>query len=305
LTTDPLHAAGAVVWRGEEDGPEVAVIHRPRYDDWTFPKGKLEAGEHVIAAALREVREETGLTVVLGRPLPTVRYPLQGRLKRVDYWTARVAGDDGFVPGDEVDELRWVPLDRARELLSHAWDVDLLGALTAAPLSTVPLVLVRHASAGSRQTWQGEDARRPLDEEGWVQAAVLATVLPAYRPEILLSSPSLRCVQTLEPYGSDITPEPLLSEESYDPPKTTALVAELTAPAALCSHGKVLPPLLAALGGVGGEFAALSESGALGEPNEPNGLGGLNGEEAHLAKGAFAVLHRLDGRVIAAERHAT
>ncbi|MGN9784637.1 NUDIX hydrolase [Nonomuraea sp. ZG12] len=275
MTTDPLRAAGAVVWRGEESGPEVAVIHRPRYDDWTFPKGKLEAGEHVIAAALREVREETGLTVVLGRPLPTVHYPLQGLLKRVDYWAARVTGDGGFVPGDEVDELRWVSLDRARELLSYAWDVDLLGTLTAAPLSTVPLVLVRHGSAGSRQTWQGEDARRPLDPEGQAQAAVLATVLPAYGPEILLSSPSLRCVQTLEPYSADITPEPLLSEETWDPPKTSALVGELTAPAVVCSHGKVLPSLLAALGG----------------------------EEEHLPKGGFTVLHRLDGQVIGAERH--
>jgi 8-oxo-dGTP diphosphatase len=278
LTTDPLRAAGAVVWRGEESGgPEVAVIHRPRYDDWTFPKGKLEAGEHVIAAALREVREETGLTVVLGRPLPTVRYPLQGLLKRVDYWAARVTGDGGFVPGDEVDELRWVSLGRARELLSYAWDVDLLGTLTAAPLSTVPLVLVRHGSAGSRQNWQGEDARRPLDPEGRAQAAVLATVLPAYGPEILLSSPSLRCVQTLEPYSPDIAPEPLLSEETCDPPKTTALVGELAAPAVVCSHGKVLPSLLAALGG----------------------------EEEHLPKGGFAVLHRLDGQVIGAERHDT
>ena len=282
-TTDPLRAAGAVVWRGAEGAPEVAVVHRPRYDDWTFPKGKLEAGEHVIAAALREVREETGLTVTLGRPLLAVHYPLQGALKRVDYWTARVSGDGGFVPGDEVDELRWVSLDRARELLSYAWDVELLGRLTTAPLSTVPLVLVRHGSAGSRQSWQGEDARRPLDDEGLAQAAVLATVLPAYRPEILLSSPSLRCVQTLRPYSSDLALEPLLSEEAYDPPKTTALVGELTAPAVVCSHGKVLPSLLDALGA----------------------LGPLGGEQAHLAKGAFAVLHRLDGQVIGAELHTT
>ncbi|GGP12187.1 NUDIX hydrolase [Nonomuraea glycinis] len=288
-TTDPLRAAGAVVWRGAEGAPEVAVVHRPRYDDWTFPKGKLEAGEHVIAAALREVREETGLTVTLGRPLPAVHYPLQGALKRVDYWTARVSDDGGFVPGDEVDELRWVCLDRARELLSYAWDVELLGRLTTAPLSTVPLVLVRHGSAGSRQSWQGEDARRPLDDEGLAQAAVLATVLPAYRPEILLSSPSLRCVQTLRPYSSDLALEPLLSEETYDPPKTTALVGELTAPAVVCSHGKVLPSLIAALSSL--------------DPFSP--LAALGGEQAHLAKGAFAVLHRLDGRVIGAELHTT
>ncbi|WP_336207941.1 NUDIX hydrolase [Nonomuraea sp. LPB2021202275-12-8] len=276
-TTDPLRAAGAVVWRGEESHPEVAVVHRPRYDDWTFPKGKLERGEHVIAAALREVREETGLTVVLDRALPLVSYPLEVGIKKVHYWAARVAGDGGFVPGDEVDGLRWLPVDRARELLSYAWDVELLGALTEAPLTTVPLVLVRHGSAGSRRDWQGEDALRPLDGDGRAQAAVLDTVLPAYRPEILLSSPSLRCVQTLEPYSSDIRLEALLSEEDQDPPKTAALVGDLTVPAAVCSHGKVVPPLLAALGG----------------------------EQTHLRKGAFAVLHRVGRQVVASERHST
>jgi 8-oxo-(d)GTP phosphatase len=281
LTTDPLRAAGAVVWRGDENAPEVAVVHRPRYDDWTFPKGKLKQGEHVITAALREVREETGLTVLLGRALPPVHYLHGARLKRVDYWLGRVAGESAFTPGEEVDELRWLTPRRARDLLTYEWDAGLLRALPAAPLATVPLVLVRHGSAGSRQTWEGDDACRPLDPEGLAQAACLAAILPAYRPATLLSSPSLRCVQTLEPYGRDIgcdiVREALLSEESHDPRKTPALVSELNVAAAVCGHGKVLPGLIAA----------------------------LSGRDVRLRKGAFAVLHRLGERVVGVERHLT
>ncbi|TMR32709.1 NUDIX hydrolase [Nonomuraea zeae] len=272
-----LRAAGAVVWRGVASHPEVAVIHRPAYDDWTFPKGKLKSGEHVIAAALREVGEETGLEVLLGRALPPTHYLSGGRLKRVDYWTARVLADAGFTPNDEVDELRWLPVDEARRLLTYEWDAGMLRALGAAPLETVPLILVRHGAAGSRSEWPHADALRPLDVVGAAQAASLATALPAYRPEVLVSSPSARCVQTLEPYGGEIRIEPLLSEESQDPHKTPALVRDLTLPTAVCSHGKVLPGLIEA----------------------------LSGKEVHLRKGAFAVLHRAGDRVISVERYAT
>jgi 8-oxo-(d)GTP phosphatase len=278
--TDLLRAAGAVVWRGAESSPEVAVIHRPAYDDWTFPKGKLKTGEHMIAAALREVHEETGMTIALGRALPPVHYISRGRLKRVDYWTGGAVADDGFTPNEEVDELRWLPLAEARALLTYEWDVGLLRALTVAPLVTVPLVLVRHGSAGSRSEWTDDDAHRPLDTVGESQAAVLTTALSAYRPELLVSSPSTRCVQTLEPYGAEIEAEikiePLLSEEGQDPQKTPALVRDIAVPAAVCSHGKVLPGLIHA----------------------------LSGKDVHLRKGAFAVLHRSGGQVVSVERYA-
>ncbi|GGS90685.1 NUDIX hydrolase [Planobispora rosea] len=284
--TGMIRAAGAVVWRGEESAPEVALVHRPKYDDWTFPKGKLKPGEHVIGGALREVAEETGVTAVLGRLLPPVHYMKGRRLKRVDYWLARAVSEAPYAGGDEVDEVAWLPPEEARRRLTYEWDAGLLRALTALPLATTPLLLVRHGVAGSRQEWQGDDDLRPLDETGLAQAGVLADALAGYRPVELVSSPSRRCVQTLEPYagraGLTIRHEPLLSETGYDPHASLRLVTETLAagrPAALCSHGKVLPALI---------------SGVVRRP-----------ADSHLRKGAFLVLHHAGGRVVGMDRYTT
>ncbi|WP_062440241.1 NUDIX hydrolase [Herbidospora daliensis] len=282
--TDVIHAAGAVIWRGAETSPEVALVHRPKYDDWSFPKGKLKAGEHVITGALREVREETGLSVVLGRSLPPVHYLKDGRLKRVDYWAARVSAEDDLTAVDEVDEVVWMPLDEARDRLTYEWDAGLLRALTAAPLVTVPLILVRHGLAGSRSEWKGHDDRRPLDADGLAQAEVVAEALSAYAPRNLVSSPSRRCTQTLKPYATasdlSIRKEKLLSEPGYDPKDTLRLVRKLTEPTAVCSHGKVLPDLLGALC-----------EGRIGD--------------THLRKGGFAVLHHAEGELVSVDRYVT
>ncbi|WP_249350222.1 NUDIX hydrolase [Microbispora sp. H10836] len=295
-----IRAAGAVVWRGNADDPEVALVHRPAYRDWSLPKGKLRHGEHVIAAALREVWEETGLRVVLGRALPPVHYMRGGRLKRVDYWLAHAPGYQHAIGGDghEVDEVAWLPIEEARRRLTYAWDRSLLRAVGAAPLVTMPLILLRHAPAGSRQEWKGDDDRRPLDEHGHAQAEILATVLGAYRPVTLVSSHSRRCTQTLRPYaerhGLEVREEEALSESGYDPRAAERVVRDLLAepePAVLCSHGKVLPELL--------DMAHRA----------PYGMGDRN-----LAKGGFAVLHRAVAgavgddageHVVSLERYAT
>ncbi|MEW9529005.1 NUDIX domain-containing protein [Microbispora sp. NPDC049125] len=284
-----IRAAGAVVWRGDETAPEVALVHRPKYRDWTFPKGKLKAGEHVIAGALREVAEETGLRIVLGRALPPVHYLKGLRLKRVDYWLARAtggsAGGEGRGDGDEVDEVVWLPLAEAGRRLTYGWDGKMLRALAGAPLTTTPLLFVRHGLAGSRQEWEGDDDLRPLDERGKAQARALATVLGGYRPEVLISSHSARCTQTLQPYadrhGMEIVTDKALSESGYDPREAGRLLGELLAagrPAALCSHGKVLPELL-----------PMAYGHRLADP--------------HIAKGGLAVLHRAGGRTVSFERY--
>ncbi len=124
MAGDRIDAAGGVVVR---DGL-VLLVHRPRYDDWSFPKGKLDPGESFEEAALREVEEETGVRASLGRELPATRYEVRGRPKLVRYWCMTPEAETDFVPNDETDELRWATPDEARDLLSYAHDRELLEA---------------------------------------------------------------------------------------------------------------------------------------------------------------------------------
>ena len=125
-----MQAAGGVVFRAGEDGAlEVLLVHRPKYDDWTLPKGKLEPGETHEAAALREVEEETGLACMLGRELPSTSYrDSRDRPKVVRYWAMRPLDGD-FSPHREVDEVRWASVEAAKALVTYDRDRDLLDAL--------------------------------------------------------------------------------------------------------------------------------------------------------------------------------
>lgn len=129
---DVVRAAGCVVFRPGAGGPEVLVVHRPRYDDWSFAKGKLDPGETDLECARREVEEETGVTGRVGPELPTIDYfDNKGRPKAVRYWVMLALGgaDDGdFEPNEEVDELRWLTPASARPLLSYEHDRALLDA---------------------------------------------------------------------------------------------------------------------------------------------------------------------------------
>jgi 8-oxo-(d)GTP phosphatase len=285
VADDLVLAAGAVLWRDGPAGPEVALIHRPKYDDWSFPKGKLKNGEHVLHGVVREVLEETGETPRLGRRLPPQFYLAGNRPKRVDYWVATPAagrsGSTGFVPGDEVDRLEWVPIAAAERRLSYARDVDVLHGAAAGPLYTTPVIILRHASAGEKSEWHDLDVLRPLDDRGRIEARQLAELLAAFMGDgtgiRLLSSATARCVETLLPYAL-LERAGVTTDRAFTLGETAHAVAqgrifELAAagvPAVVCTHGEFVPILL-------GELCE-----RLGEPMP---------DDPTLRKGAFWVLH--------------
>jgi 8-oxo-dGTP diphosphatase len=234
---------------------DVAMIHRPRYNDWSFPKGKSRTGEPLLLTALREVTEETGHAVVLGVRLGTTRYFVAAGEKVVHYWAAQPTGGH-FRASDEVDELRWVPLPQVASLLTHTHDRVLLGGLEGATASTGTVLLVRHPDAGERESWPGDQDLRPLTPTGQQQAQALRRLLPAFGPRRVHSAPPLRCRQAVEGLATDlgvpVTLEPLLSEQGYQRDPTAGLnrlidIAAGPGPAVICSQGGVIPGLLRTL----------------------------------------------------------
>ena len=233
----PVLAAGALVWRLKNDKLQVLVVHRPRYDDWSFPKGKAEPGESMVLTAIREVAEETGRQIVLGRYLGKARRRLvSGRKKRTLYWAAQVLPEAG--PGEglraavkpaskrEIDKVRWWKAEKAARKLTHADDKRLLARLVdwyeSGQLQVHSLVLVRHAKAVSRATWGygiNSEITRPLVMgRGQAQARDVAALLSAYGVGELVSSPWKRCVDTLAPYahgcGLDLRTDEAFTEVS-------------------------------------------------------------------------------------------
>ncbi|WP_227985179.1 NUDIX hydrolase [Nocardia spumae] len=254
--TANIIAAGAVVWRRPAAGGpvEVALVHRPKYDDWSLPKGKLDPGETAMIAAVREVAEETGLHCRLGRYLGRVTYPVPGhrKLKRVDYWAATPV-DGEFVTNSEVDQLRWHRVDRVMDELSYPMDRRIIRNFRRLPPDTSTLLLVRHAKAGRRERFTGPDDERPLEKAGRAQVQTLTPNLLAFGPTAVHSAPPVRCVHTVAPVaealGLEIVPEPLLSETGYAAApqagvdRLRALVSPDSVPL-VCSQGKVIPDLL-------------------------------------------------------------
>jgi 8-oxo-(d)GTP phosphatase len=298
-----IQAAGAVVWRAGEDGMETALVHRSRYDDWSFPKGKAFAGEHVLLTAVREVAEETGIRVTLGRRLATTQYLTSGGPKRVDYWAGRPVSPGAFIPGDEVDALSWLPLGAAAGQLSYAHDVAVLEGFAAGPADTVPVILVRHADAVGRKAWRqaghADDVTRPLSVKGEAEAQALGQILCCYAPGRVISSGTQRCLATLGPYaartGATVEAEPVLTiggaapgADGADWEPTDAArqwiagIVTAAEPVVICAHGENLSWLLA-------EACAV-----MGAP-VPSG--------PPLRKSAFWALQVSDRRLASAERH--
>ena len=292
----PVLAAGALVWRLKNNKLQVLVVHRPRYDDWSFPKGKAEPGESMVLTAIREVAEETGRQIVLGRYLGKARRRLvSGRKKRTLYWAAQVLPEAG--PGEglraavkpaskrEIDKVRWWKVEKAARKLTHADDKRLLARLVdwyeSRQLQVHSLVLVRHAKAVSRATWGygiNSEITRPLVMgRGQAQARDVAALLSAYGVGELVSSPWRRCVDTLAPYAHGCGLD-LRSDETFT--EVSALTAPELMQASfrdLLERGSALdgPPEPEAVGPQGREpglaLAGPPEPGVAGQPEpEPS-----------------------------------
>lgn len=300
-SNDQIVAAGVVLLREYKGEPQVCVLHRPTHRDWSLPKGKLESREHIIACARRETIEETGEDVVLGVPLLSQNYRVEGRPKIVRYWVGWVKeGGPGFAPNREIDELEWLSPNKAARRLTYRRDVQIIrSALDVGPTS--PLILLRHSQAIRRAVWKGsKDVLRPLAPVGKGRARTqVSEVLAAFGIESIQSSDALRCVQTVRPYADSaklkIEMNSLFSEEGFEPSKKASLGkinALLTDPAAtvLCTHRPVFPEIIA-------------------QVRKRTGLRNTKQLDPALPPGGFIVLHRRFDpkrgiRVIAVERHA-
>jgi 8-oxo-(d)GTP phosphatase len=253
-----VYAAGAVLWRprngyvGDHD-VEIAVIHRPRYDDWSLPKGKVDPGETAPGAAVREVHEETGQRAILGRRLDLVSYPIDQGVKKVFFWAARATGGE-FMPGNEVDEVVWLPIAEAMQKLDYTQDRKVLRHFNKKPADTHSLLVVRHGTAGRKSRFSGDDAKRPLDKRGRAQAEALVPQLLAFGASRVHAADRVRCHQTVEPLAEELDVpvhnETTLTEEAYAKNakrgrhRMLDIAAQQGTPV-VCTQGKVIPDLIA------------------------------------------------------------
>jgi 8-oxo-dGTP pyrophosphatase MutT (NUDIX family) len=261
-TTGPVLAAGAVCWRIVEGNVKVLVVFRAARADVSLPKGKVDPGEMLPQTAVREIREETGLSIFLGAPLGTVEYTLPGgRDKVVHYWAAEV--DDHtlelarFTPNGEIAALEWLPLAKARKKLTYEHDIDVIDRFEKlhrkGRARTFAIIAVRHGKAVPPQAWDGPDSTRPLMHRGTAQADAIAPAIAAFGPEKLISSTASRCVATVEPLarvtGLTVKATQDISQDAYEygqskvPELVTKRLRKKTT-TVLCSHGPVLPVII-------------------------------------------------------------
>lgn len=257
-----VYAAGALLWREENDQLLVAIIHRARYNDWGWPKGKVDPGESLPETAVREIKEETGLSIRLGVKLGVQEYKLpNGKDKEVHYWAARVSAKSlkrsTFKPSEEVAKVDWMTPTEARALLSYPHDLEFLDKLVelheAQLLRTKPVIVLRHAKAMQRDVWGKEESTRPLLPVGKRQASALGNLLAAWSPKRVHVSPWARCKATVEPYAKHNSLELTLTEEFTEaasekhPDKTLKRVHRIIQggeSALICSHRPAIPVIL-------------------------------------------------------------
>ena len=248
-----IRAAGALLWReNSELKIEIALIHRPRYDDWSLPKGKIEEGESSLRCAFREVIEETGITPQFGLELGSVEYKEPAGLKRVKYWAAKALTDE-FLPNEEVDEIAWLNPEDALTRATHESDRTIIESFLAQEPRTDTLIILRHTKALERGDWDDDDSKRTLDERGFAQSEKLIQHLEPFGIGEIYSSDYIRCVQTVTPLaqsrGLKITEIPNLNEANFefDPERAISFanaVKQDEKNILICSHNPVIPTML-------------------------------------------------------------
>jgi 8-oxo-dGTP diphosphatase len=258
-----IFAAGTVIFKGKGLNQKIAVIHRPHREDWSFPKGKIDAPESAPAAAVRETLEETGLHVVLHQSLSPQEYIFDNLPKTVFYWRARLVKPPVFVPNEEADQLVWVSLKAALKLLTYEVDRQLAKEAFKAK-DTKPLILLRHATAEKRIEWSDRyskaippDSFRPLTPAGIMQSHLIGDLLSAFGINKVVSSDSIRCVATVSPYAASqelaLEAHQNLSELGWEFNNKSGLklirkLAMLNQPVVICGHRPALPALAQAIG---------------------------------------------------------
>lgn len=258
-----IYAAGVVCWREQAGKLELALVHREVYKDWGFPKGKLDPGEQLPQTAVREVMEEAGFKIRLGRKLGVIKYQVgDGLDKEVHYWaskvTAKAIAKQKFLPNQEIAKVEWVTAKKALTLLSYEHDRNLLEQVIelhrVKELETRALIILRHAKATARSDWKGEEAKRPLLPEGKKQAKALVPLIAAYGPRRLVTSPWARCHATIAPYAEKRKQKLIERHQLTElgnkkrPARTQDVVTDLLGTSKsglLCSHRPALPSILA------------------------------------------------------------
>lgn len=229
---------------------KVLVAHRPKYDDWSLPKGKADKGETPEETAIREVLEETGYHCRIVTPIGTTRYRITSGIKEVNWFAMRPLPDSpGFKKNDEIDQIKWVSRKTARKTLDYQNDRDLVGGSDLKKIAqTGTLYLMRHATAGNRFKWDGDDRARPLTKKGKKQALALTERLENANIERIVSSPADRSIQSVKPLAKAIGAKVEVSEALAEGPDIDAaynLIHDLVgANSVICSHGDVIPAVI-------------------------------------------------------------
>lgn len=263
-------AAGAVCWRVVGGKVRILLVHRGQRADVSLPKGKVDPGEMLPQTAVREIAEETGLSVGLGAPLGQVRYKLpSGRDKVVYYWSAEVDAHAietaRFRPNEEISALEWVSISKARNRLTYPHDVDIVDTFAqrwrSGRARTFAIIVVRHGKAVPQEAWDGPDSTRPLLLRGTAQAASIAPGIAAYRPEKILTSNAVRCIATVAPLAelTELKAKQVagISQDAFE--NDAATIGELLekrmkskTTVVLCSHGPVIPEIIREIAGLTG-----------------------------------------------------